>query len=75
MDTHMKELIAIGALVTANCVLCLRHHVIEAKKAGADDEQIQTAVKIGRMVRKEAASSWDEEADAVLCLESAIDED
>ena len=72
MDTQMKELIAIGASVTANCVLCLRHHIIQAKKAGVDDDHIQEAVKVGRMVRKDAAASWDEEADALLCLESAI---
>ncbi len=74
MDTQMKELIAIGASVTANCVPCLRCHHIHAKKAGADDNKIQTAVKVVRMVRNSAAEKWDEEADAILCLESSIDE-
>jgi AhpD family alkylhydroperoxidase len=74
MDTQMKELIAIGASVTANCVPCLRYHLHEAREAGADDTQIQDAVKIGRMVRKGAAEKWDEEADALLFLESSIDD-
>jgi AhpD family alkylhydroperoxidase len=74
MDTQTKELIAIGASVTANCVPCLRYHLHQARQAGADDDQIETAVKIWRRVRKGAAENWDEEADAILCLESSIDE-
>jgi AhpD family alkylhydroperoxidase len=62
----MKELIAIGASVTANCVPCLRHHLNKAREAGVDDAKIQTAVSIGRMVRKGAASEWDEEAETLL---------
>jgi AhpD family alkylhydroperoxidase len=74
MDTQMKELIAIGASVTANCMPCLRYHLHEARQAGADDHQIQTAVKVGRKVRKDAGAKWDEEADALLSLESTMEE-
>ena len=66
MDTQMKELIAIGASVTANCVPCLRHHLNKARETGVDEAKIQTAVKIGRMVRSGAASNWDEEAETLL---------
>lgn len=74
MDTQTKELIAIGASVTAHCVPSLRYHLHEARKAGAHEDQIETAVKVGRMVRKGAAEKWDEEADALLFLESSIDD-
>lgn len=74
MDNQMKELIAIGASVTANCMPCLRYHLNEAKKAGAHDDHIQMAVEVGRMVRKGAGEKWDEEADVLLSLESTIHE-
>lgn len=66
MNIKTKELIAIGASVTANCVPCLRFHLQEARKAGATPDEIQTAVGVGRMVRKGAAGKWDEEADTLL---------
>jgi AhpD family alkylhydroperoxidase len=72
METRMKELIAIGASVTANCVPCLRYHLNQARDAGAEEDQIQAAVKVGRMVRKGAAAKWDEEAEAILGPKSSI---
>jgi AhpD family alkylhydroperoxidase len=66
METKIKELIAIGASVTANCVPCLRFHLQQARKAGATPDEIQKAVGVGRMVRKGAAGKWDEEANALL---------
>ncbi len=56
MDTKTKELIAIGASVTANCVPCLQFHLAKA----------QEAVRVGRIVRKGAAGKWDEEAKTVI---------
>ena len=66
MDTQTKELIAIGASVTANCVPCLRFHLKKAREMEVDEAKIKTAVSIGRMVRKGAASKWDEEAETLL---------
>ncbi len=66
MDTLTKELIAIGASVTANCVPCLRYHVTKAQEVGAEEAEIQVALRVGRMVRKGAASNWDEEAETLL---------
>ena len=66
METKIKELIAIGASVTANCVPCLRFHLQQARKAGATPDEIQKAVGVGRMVRKGAAGKWDEEAKVLL---------
>lgn len=39
MDTQMKELIAIGASVTANCVPCLRYHLKKVRETGVDEAQ------------------------------------
>lgn len=66
MDLLTKELIAIGASVTANCVPCLRYHLNKGREAGAEEAEIHTAVSIGRMVRKGAASKWDEVAETLL---------
>jgi AhpD family alkylhydroperoxidase len=66
MDTKTKELIAIGAAATANCIPCLRFHFSKAQQAGATTEEIRTAVGVGRMVRKGAAEKWDEQADTLL---------
>ncbi len=66
MDTKMKELIAIGASVTANCVPCLKFHFAKAQEAGASGDEVREAVRVGRMVRKGAAGKWDEEAKSVI---------
>ena len=66
MDTKMKELIAIGASVTANCVPCLKFHFAKAQEAGASGDEVREAVQVGRMVRKGAAGKWDEEAKRIL---------
>jgi len=66
MDTKMRELIAIGASVTANCVPCLKFHFAKAQEAGASKDEMRGAVRVGRMVRKGAAGKWDEEAKSIL---------
>ncbi len=35
LENRIKELIAIGASVTANCQPCLEYHVGKAKEAGS----------------------------------------
>jgi AhpD family alkylhydroperoxidase len=69
MDTRTKELIAIGASVTANCVPCLRFHFEKAREVGVEETDIHTAVRVGRLVRKGAASVWDGEAETLLGTE------
>ncbi len=66
MDTKIKELIAIGASVTANCVPCLKFHLSKARENGATDCDIADAVRVGRIVRKGASGKWDEEARVLL---------
>lgn len=60
LDERTKELIAVGASITANCQPCLEYHVTEALKRGASEEEIREAVGVGQRVRKGAASKMDE---------------
>jgi AhpD family alkylhydroperoxidase len=60
MDTRIKELIAIGASVTANCQPCLNYHVSAARQAGASEKEICTAIEVAKAVRKGAAAKMDQ---------------
>lgn len=71
MDEKLKEMIAIGASVTANCIPCIRYHFAKAHEVGVSDTEIKAAVQIGKMVRKGSAQKWDEEVDILLSTTSA----
>lgn len=60
MNDQTKELIAVGASVTANCQPCLQYHVQEAKNFGASDETIREAIEVGQMVKKGAMRKFNE---------------
>ena len=60
IDANIKELIAIGASVSANCGPCIKHHVAQAREMKIDEQQIQQAIDVGKMVRKGAAGQMDE---------------
>lgn len=60
MKDQIKELIAVGASVTANCQPCLTYHVKEARKYGVDEESIQEAIEVGQMVKKGAMRKYNE---------------
>ena len=66
MDVRIKELIAIGASITANCKPCLEYHVVKARENGATDQEITEAIDVGKMVRKGSASNMDEFIPTVL---------
>jgi len=78
LDNRIKELIAVGASVTANCQPCLEYHVGKALENEADGQEIAEAVEVGKMVRKGAASKMDKFAlsldYAALSTASATDE-
>jgi AhpD family alkylhydroperoxidase len=59
-DEKVKELIAIGASISANCHPCLKYHTTKAHELKIDEEEIQQAIEVGKMVRKGAASQMDE---------------
>ncbi|MBI5048591.1 MAG: carboxymuconolactone decarboxylase family protein [Deltaproteobacteria bacterium] len=60
MDNRIKELIAVGASVTANCQPCLSYHVGKAKENGAGEQEIGEAITIAKMVRKGAMTKMDQ---------------
>lgn len=57
MDERMKELIAIGASVSAHCQPCLTYHLEKAREMGVDEETILAAIETGHMVSKGAMSA------------------
>lgn len=60
MDNRVKELIAIGASITANCQPCLEYHVAKARENGAEEAEIKAAIAVGKTVRKGAAGKMDQ---------------
>lgn len=59
LDNRIKELIAVGASVTANCQPCLEYHVGAAREAGAEEQEVAQAIEVAKAVRKDAASKFD----------------
>ena len=60
LDANIKELIAVGASVSANCHPCIKYHVGKALEMKIDEAEIRQAVEVGQMVRKGAAGQMDE---------------
>ena len=59
LDEKMKELIAIGSSVAANCHPCVKYHIGKARDMKIAEDEIQQALDVGKMVRKGAASQMD----------------
>ena len=59
MNDKIRELIAIGASITANCQPCLKSHVAKAFTSGACPEEVAAAIEIGNRVRKGASAKMD----------------
>jgi len=59
LDERIKELIAVGASVSANCHPCVKYHTAKARKMKIDEAEIQQAIDVGKMVRKGAAGQMD----------------
>lgn len=59
LDDHIRELIAVGASITANCQPCLEYHVARALESGATQEEVGEAIEVGKIVRRGAASKLD----------------
>ena len=70
MDEKLKEMFAIGASVTANCIPCIQYHFAKACEVGVTDAEIKAAVQVGKMVRKGAEHKWDEEIGRLLSTAS-----
>lgn len=57
LDEKTKELIAIGASVTAHCQPCITFHVKKAQELGVSAEMIKEAIEVGQTVEKGSASA------------------
>ncbi len=66
MDEKTKELVAIGASVSAHCQPCVTYHVAKAKDLGIGEEEILEAVRVGQMVEKGAGSAMREFTQGLL---------
>jgi len=71
MDAKTKELIAIGASVSAHCQPCVSYHVAKAREFGVGDEQIQEAIAVGQMVEKGASLAMRDFAHGLLAKPAA----
>ncbi len=72
MDELTKELIAVGASVTANCQPCLEYHVKEAREFGASESMIKDAIEVGQIVKKGAMRKFNEFIPTVLSTAIAL---
>ena len=70
VDMKTKEMIAIGASVTANCIPCIRYHFNKGREVGLTDVEIKVAIQVGKSVRTGAARKWDEEVSSLLTSSS-----
>lgn len=59
LDDRIRELIAIGASISANCQPCLEYHAGKALENGATEKEISEAIEIGKIVRSGAALKMD----------------
>jgi AhpD family alkylhydroperoxidase len=59
MNEKIRELIAVGASITANCQPCLQLHVEKARKCGANPQEVDAAIEIGTAVQKGAAAKME----------------
>jgi AhpD family alkylhydroperoxidase len=59
LDEKTKELIAVGATITANCQSCLEYHAGKARELGVTAAELQAAVAVGREVRTGAGAKMD----------------
>jgi AhpD family alkylhydroperoxidase len=59
LDDKIKELVAVGAAITANCQPCLEYHSAKARELGVADDDIFEAIKVAQQVRRGATAKID----------------
>ncbi|MDZ7763755.1 MAG: carboxymuconolactone decarboxylase family protein [Melioribacteraceae bacterium] len=69
IDPKTSELIAIGASIGGNCMPCLRYHFAEAMKNGCTIQEIEEAVKLGKMVKERPINDIYKLADDLISRE------
>jgi AhpD family alkylhydroperoxidase len=66
LDDRIRELIAIGTAVGANCHPCLQYHFGKAREQGIPDDEIAQAIEVGKLVRRGAHDKMDKLATDLL---------
>lgn len=69
INPKTRELIAIGSSVAGNCLPCLRYHFAEASRQGVSIDEIQEAIKIGKMVKERPINDIYKLADDLIVRE------
>jgi len=50
MDVKLRELVSLGASVSAHCLPCFDYHLEQARKLGICEGEIQESIRAGFMV-------------------------
>ena len=51
LDERIPKLIAVGASIGVNCRLCLQSNIALGLESGADEQEIEAAIAVGKTVR------------------------
>jgi AhpD family alkylhydroperoxidase len=73
LEPRVRELVAIGAAIAANCEPCFRHHFAEARKLGCTREEMAQAVGVAQAVKDSPAAAILELAEKYLKEEPAAE--
>lgn len=66
MDANFKELVFLGASVSAHCFPCFDYHLEQARKLGICESDIQEAIQAGFMVMNGAGDKMREKIEQAL---------
>jgi AhpD family alkylhydroperoxidase len=66
MDAKSKELVFLGASVSAHCFPCFDYHLEQARKLGICEGDIQESIKAGFMVMNGAGDKMKEKIEQTL---------
>jgi AhpD family alkylhydroperoxidase len=63
---QVRELIALGAAIGANCEPCLKYHTKKAREVGLTDAQMREALAVGQLVKEASAKNMTGLADKLI---------
>ncbi len=66
LDDRIRELIAVGTAIGANCHPCLKHHTAKARDLGIPNNELAEAIEVGKGIRKGAQGSMDKLVNELL---------
>ncbi|MBI5265314.1 MAG: carboxymuconolactone decarboxylase family protein [Bradyrhizobium sp.] len=72
LDNRIRELIAIGTAIGANCHTCLEYHTKKARDQGVPEDEIAQAVEVGKSIRAGAHGSIDRLVNELMGERSAV---